>query len=305
MKQRSITGLIMAVVFIPLLLIPQLFIPFYILMGICVTIASLELIKMFGKEKEVSKETKVITVFLTILMYIATAWFTKNVDNLTIISNISRRFMFMSFFVTIFSLTLLILENNFDAKDIGKILTTVFYVGLGGASIVLLRTLGLRFIIYLFLTTIATDIFAYLFGIKFGKHKMAPTISPKKSWEGAIAGTIMATLLAGTFGLLFGVMFKGGIINPNGYKTLIDGLGGLGKINLAVQGIIIYVFTIVLSVVGQIGDLIASKMKRTYEIKDFGNIFPGHGGVLDRFDSAFFASMFLIAAIIFLLPSIG
>lgn len=302
MKQRTITGFVMAIIFIPLLLIPDLFIPFYILMGICVTIASLELIKMFGKEKEISIETKIVTVVLTLLMYLATAWFSKNIENLTIISNVSRRFMFMSFLVTIVSLTLLVLDNSFDAKDIGKVLTTVFYVGLGGASIVLLRSLGLRFIIYLFLTTIATDIFAYLFGIKFGKHKMAPMISPKKSWEGAIAGTIMATLLAGTFGLLLGVIFKDGIINPNGYKTILDGLGGLGKINIAVQGIIIYVFTIVLSVVGQVGDLIASKMKRTYEIKDFGNVFPGHGGVLDRFDSAFFASMFLIAAIIFLLP---
>jgi phosphatidate cytidylyltransferase len=138
--------------------------------------------------------------------------------------------------------------------------------------------------------------FAYFFGIRFGKHKMSPKISPKKSWEGAIAGTVIATVLASCFALFYGYLFEpGSFLNGTGQLTLLENITSLGSAPLYIQALVIVPITMIASILGQIGDLVASRLKRTYDIKDFGKVFPGHGGVLDRFDSAIFVSLFLVA----------
>ena len=116
---------------------------------------------------------------------------------------------------------------------------------------------GLFLFIYLFSITILTDTFAYIIGILIGKHKMCPNISPKKSWEGFFAGLIGGSVCASIV-----------------YANLI------GELSFK-----IVLVTIMLSIIGQLGDLIFSKIKRENGIKDFSNIMPGHGGVLDRLDS--------------------
>ena len=110
-----------------------------------------------------------------------------------------------------------------------------------------------------------TDIFAYTVGKKFGKHKLAPTVSPNKTIEGSIggiAGSVITLLLMGFFLHMQEI-------------TVVH----FGKLLLyAVTG----------SVVGQFGDLSMSAIKRCLDVKDFGNLLPGHGGILDRFDSLLF-----------------
>ena len=113
-----------------------------------------------------------------------------------------------------------------------------------------------------------SDVFAYTIGRHFGKHKLTK-ISPKKTVEGSIAGIIGATVL--------------GII----YAVLCNNLWGT-QINYLLIGVIVAV----LSVVGQIGDLAASSIKRYCEIKDFSDLLPGHGGMLDRIDSIIFVLPF-------------
>ena len=113
------------------------------------------------------------------------------------------------------------------------------------------------YLVLVFIMAFATDTFAYLVGITMGRHKLIPSISPKKSVEGAIGGVVGAVILGCTW------------LNYNDFK-------------LDVITIIFLIFT---SISSQLGDLIASKIKRVAGIKDYGNIFPGHGGVLDRFDS--------------------
>ena len=124
----------------------------------------------------------------------------------------------------------------------------------------------------------STDIFAYEFGIRLGKHKLCPHISPKKSIEGSLFGLLFAVII-GTTVAYFAKTYEA--FNINIFLFIPISLG--------------------LSIVSQIGDLVASKLKRTYDIKDYSNLFPGHGGVLDRFDSV----IFVISTISIILLAMG
>ena len=128
--------------------------------------------------------------------------------------------------------------------------------------------LGKFYIWYLFLATWGSDAFAYLIGVKFGKHKFSK-ISPKKSIEGAIAGIVSGVCLM----LIATIIF-------NNYFDL-----KINYIHIVLMGLI-------LTILGQIGDLVASSIKRSVDVKDFSNLLPGHGGIVDRFDSVIFAAPF-------------
>ena len=170
-----------------------------------------------------------------------------------------------------------VLEKDFDTADIGKALLTIIYIASGFVSLAYLRHVGLYLIIYVLLVAIITDTFAYLIGTKFGKKRLCESISPKKSVEGAIAGLLFGGVLSGLFALwmdLFQMHF-----------------------------LLVFLLSFFLSIVGQFGDLVASKFKRNHNIKDFSNLFPGHGGVMDRFDSWIFVGLNLL--IIIKILSIG
>lgn len=113
------------------------------------------------------------------------------------------------------------------------------------------------------------DIFAWMVGRKIGRHKMAPSISPNKSWEGTIAGTVGALLAA----VLLRQLIQ---------WILGDGSFGWFSIWVALA------IGVIVSILGPLGDLSESLVKRDYGVKDMGSLIPGHGGVMDRFDSSFF-----------------
>lgn len=119
------------------------------------------------------------------------------------------------------------------------------------------------------LISVLTDIFAYLCGKGFGKHKLAPVLSPKKTIEGSAGGTICAVVILMTVAL---VLSKNNVIS----------------VNYGILGICL----VSASVLGQFGDLAFSSVKRISGIKDYGKLLPGHGGVLDRFDSMLFVAPF-------------
>lgn len=139
---------------------------------------------------------------------------------------------------------------------------------------------GVYLILFAFFSSWMTDIFAYFVGSKIGKRKLCPKISPKKSVEGAIGGVIGAALL--NVLLLF-------VFN----KFFFDDKTGLSYITVAI-------LSVVLSIVSMFGDLAASTIKRNFGIKDFGKLLPGHGGIMDRFDSALFVMPVLYSAIYFM-----
>ena len=148
------------------------------------------------------------------------------------------------------------------------------------SNIILLRRFNQHGLFYMILVIVcfswATDVFAYLVGMCFGKHRFAPNISPKKTIEGSVGGTVASVA----------VTFIALIV----YRNLA---GTDFNIPLA------FIYALTCSIVGQIGDLAFSYIKRSYKIKDFGNLLPGHGGVLDRLDSLIFLSPFFYMLITF------
>lgn len=159
---------------------------------------------------------------------------------------------------------------RFRADQIIAVFFGVFYVAVMLSCIYLTRSLeGGRYLVWLiFLCSWGCDTCAYCFGMLFGKHKMSPKLSPKKSVEGAVGGVFGAAVLA----ILYGFIFKSRMGVDVPYIFVMAGICAAGAL------------------ISMVGDLAASAIKRNYEIKDYGKLIPGHGGILDRFDSVIFTA---------------
>lgn len=179
--------------------------------------------------------------------------------------------------LTAVALALLIRPRNpFTDSMVGWWLGAVLYVGVLGAHFVLLRDIGegQRWLIVLLATVFATDTGAYAIGRLFGRHKMAPQISPNKTWEGAAGGFLFGAAAAVIATL---------VLDPSPTDStgaVIDGAYGVAALVLIAVGT---------PVVAMIGDLVESALKRRLGVKDVSQILPGHGGFLDRLDSLLFA----------------
>ncbi len=302
MKKRIITSFFLILILAPVFFVPfntntqAFYYSFIVFMVLFVFTGSQEMIRMYETNKKFGKLPKIGITLLTLATFLSMSGLsTSLVQTPLAINDVLRITIPM---ITLILFSFLVFFKDFNGIDVGKALTIIFYLGLGSSSIVILRFLGIRFIIYLFLITMVTDVFAYLFGMKYGKHKMVPHISPKKSWEGAIAGTVIATIIGSLYALFYGRVFVAGtpfgdFFNSEGYITLLQNFTAIGDSSIWIQALIIVPLTFLGSIFGQIGDLVASRLKRTYGIKDFGRILPGHGGILDRFDSTLFVAMFL------------
>ena len=156
-----------------------------------------------------------------------------------------------------------------------------------------LRSVNRSMFAYLFAVALVTDAFAFFYGMLFGKHKLTH-ISPKKTWEGAIGGSIVGTTIGTLCAYFFGPLFGYGDF------TIFDPIGNFLYMQPVVKIFVIILITFVGTIISQIGDLAASKIKRSYDAKDFGNIFPGHGGVMDRFDSTSLVAIYIISLVVLL-----
>ena len=165
----------------------------------------------------------------------------------------------------------------YPAYQAGQIMAAFFgivYVGVMLSYIYQTRMLpGGQFHVWLiFLCSWGCDTCAYCVGVLIGKHKMAPVLSPKKSIEGAVGGVAGAVLL----GVIYAFFTKGGMVEYG----IICGVGAL---------------------ISMVGDLAASAIKRNQGIKDYGKLIPGHGGILDRFDSVIFTAPVIYYLSLFLI----
>lgn len=165
-------------------------------------------------------------------------------------------------------------KTLFSMNDAFYLIGGIFFLGISFSTLIMIRSISLLYIIYLFLITIMTDTFAYTVGRLVGRNKLLESISPNKTWEGMIGGTLFGVFIATVF-----------------YTVVIDA-------NLPLY--IVILMTLFLSILGQLGDLVFSAIKRYFDKKDFSNIMPGHGGILDRLDSIIFVMlgfMFFISII--------
>ncbi len=183
-------------------------------------------------------------------------------------------------YIFVFALFSAFLYNHekISVQDVGMIILSIIYIPYFLTDIVRIRLLenGEVYIWLVFIAAFLTDTCAYFCGISIGKHKLCPKVSPKKTIEGAIGGVLGCVV----FCLVYGVVMS------KGFSIQIDfvKLGALGFIT---------------ALASEIGDLVASIIKRHCGIKDYGTLFPGHGGILDRCDSIIF-----VAPVVYLFLSI-
>lgn len=165
-------------------------------------------------------------------------------------------------------------KGSIKISDVAQTAIMIIYVSFGFAALIMLRDFsadyGMVLFLLAFLIPWVCDGAAYFVGVFFGKHKLIPDVSPKKTVEGAIGGILGGVLITAIFGI---IMHFGFGKEPN-YILLLS---------LAFVGCL----------VSQWGDLIASLLKREHGVKDYGTLFPGHGGVMDRFDSLFTVNIFM------------
>lgn len=162
--------------------------------------------------------------------------------------------------------------NERKLEDMSSTLLGIFYCVLFPFHILLIDSSSYSILVWLvFLAAFGTDIMAYFVGMAIGKHKLCPNLSPKKSKEGAVGGVLGSILFCGVFA----------------HFAVPDMMAE--SMFIAIAG----------SVVAQLGDLSASAFKRQMGIKDYGNLIPGHGGILDRFDSVFFTAPMVYYCILF------
>ncbi|WP_461816183.1 phosphatidate cytidylyltransferase [Faecalimonas sp.] len=159
---------------------------------------------------------------------------------------------------------------KYVAQQVMFIFFGLFYVAMMLSYVYQTRMLsqGVFLVWLIFLCSWGSDTCAYCVGMLIGKHKMAPKLSPKKSIEGGIGGILGAALLGAVYALAINKFATGADANILHY-AIICGVG---------------------SIISQVGDLAASAIKRNYDIKDYGKLIPGHGGILDRFDSVIFTA---------------
>ncbi len=159
---------------------------------------------------------------------------------------------------------------EYTDKDAMAVILSFFYVSLMMSYVYRIREMdnGGALVVMIFVCSWVNDTLAYCAGVTMGKHKMSPHLSPKKSVEGLIGGLLGSALVGAGYGV-----FVNAYIAEVEYAPLVFGVAGLLGAGVAV-----------------IGDLAASAIKRNNDIKDYGTLIPGHGGILDRFDSMIFTA---------------
>ncbi|GHV06191.1 phosphatidate cytidylyltransferase [Clostridia bacterium] len=246
-------------------MLPLLFIVLYLLPGWSVPVAVALLSALAVQELlSVSKFVKQPRIIAYAVAYTAFVPFVEYFD-LEPWIEFGAAFVFV---IALFAEGFLDHENVTFGVIGGTFLTaTIFPVFLSSITHVMSFDYGAYIILFLFIPPFLTDVFALIGGRALGKTKLAPVISPRKTVEGAVCGLVASVLFCGVYALMLRFIFE---FEVNYSVVILIGLLG--------------------SVAGQFGDLALSYVKREFKVKDFGSALPGHGGILDRFDSLFFAA---------------
>ena len=251
MKTRVITAIVALIVFLPLLFLGGDYFKF--------TTFALGVMAMYEIVRMTFKETNIVVLGLSSL---AGALLFLNEE-------ISQLQLYGLLFLILVGMLATVVATGHKIKlvEIGSIIFVTAYIFIGFYCLFMIRNFSLSHVAYLLLTIWFTDSFAYFGGMKFGKNKLSPKISPNKSIEGSVIGSLSSIVIA----LLF-------FFTTNIFSSLLVAI----------------TITLVVSAIGQFGDLIESAYKREYQVKDSSNLLPGHGGIFDRFDSVILSAPCLI-----------
>ena len=274
MKVRLLTSLGIAVLGLPLLIFSE-YIVYPIALGLLAAVSSWELLRVFGLHKRVllCVPTYIFAALLPFFSY--GAFFPSEKQSTYLLILALAVFAYLLFLAGYSVLS----RGRFTFADMAKVFTTVTYVVVSFTSMSLIRYMnnGVYLFEMIFIGAWVCDSFAYFTGRLLGKHKLAPELSPKKTVEGSIGGMAFTV---GAFAL---------------YGFIIESVSSLDA-----NYLILCLTGLCLSVMSQIGDLFASLIKREHGVKDYSRILPGHGGIMDRFDSVLIvAPVLLIICVIF------
>jgi phosphatidate cytidylyltransferase len=252
MKQRVLTGIIAGAAFIAITILGGY--PFVILVSLMAIIGLKELLAM--KKKTLLSISGLISILILLVLVIPQQYLIHIGVHFDVFPVIVLGVL------TLLTITV-ISKNEYTFEDAAVSILTVLYVGYGFYAFLNVRLSenGLAMLFLILFMIWATDSGAYFVGKSLGKTKLWPAISPNKTIEGSLGGVLAALVVALIFQLIYPI-----------FDTLIYAL----------------FIAIVVGVAGQLGDLIQSAFKRYYGVKDAGTLLPGHGGILDRFDSTIF-----------------
>ena len=269
MKQRIITAAVLV-----LILFTALFFyytpVFNVIVSIICMMATYEILHAYGLLKNLPLSIVNFT-FSALVPFFMTPMLSRYVMPITFV------YVLAQFIVVIAN------SKQVQVSQVATMFFTTFVTSFAFSTLAYMKVVhpqhSMFYCFIMFIAAWITDTGAYFTGRFFGKHKMAPYISPHKTWEGAVGGVVFSTLGAVIAGLI--------------YQAIAAAGGSTVEINfllLAAAGL-------TASVIGELGDLSASCIKRQCGIKDFGSIMPGHGGILDRFDSLMFVAPFMFLVV--------
>ena len=253
MKQRVISAIVATIIALPLIIMGSY--AYYVGVSLLSIIGFYEIIKVREQEKKIDFSVKAITL----VAYICIVFSAFNISNSF---SLDYRLLILDLFACFLPL-IVFRAKDYDAEDALVLFAVSIFLGTGFNYLIVIRNMSIYYLLYVMIATFMSDTFAHFYGTKIGRHKLCPQISPNKTVEGMIGGVVFGTFISSMFFLTF--------INTNAPILLVA------------------VISCTLSIIAEFGDLVFSSIKRKYGVKDYGNIMPGHGGVLDRLDSLFFA----------------
>ena len=260
MKNRTISSIVILAIALALVIFSK-YIAYPIGLSLLAVISVFEVIRVIGAHKNLAIT---IPAYIMAAAFPILSYFVDKGNALYLLLSLAAAmfvYLFWLLGISIFS------RGKITFPCVTEAFVAVLYVVVSVTSLSLIRYLergiGVFFVVLVFVIAWVCDTSAFAVGVLFGKHKLIPEISPKKTVEGAIGGIVFTLILSLLYGLGLDLVLKDVTVN-----YLVLGLCGL-----------------ILSILSQLGDLIASLIKREHGVKDYGNILPGHGGLVDRFDS--------------------
>ncbi|AXH98731.1 phosphatidate cytidylyltransferase [Sporosarcina sp. PTS2304] len=252
MKQRIITAIVALALFVPLIVMGGL--PFIIAIFAIATIGLYELLRM--RNMSIFTVGGFLSWCMLVVILLPSQW-TQQVESSLRLEKLELLYVL----ILLLLIYTVVVKNRSTFEDIAFSAMCALYVGIGFYYLIETRLFGLEYIGYALLIIWSTDSGAYFVGRKLGKRKLWPEISPNKTIEGFVGGIVCAVVLSLVYNMFYPI--------ANSYMMFI-------------------IITVVASIVGQMGDLVESALKRYYNVKDSGTLLPGHGGIMDRFDSLLF-----------------